>query len=62
MASTSRGDQVDILRGVPLLSGCTTRDLQQFTGLLDSAPEIARNMLPTLARRTREARADNHTD
>ncbi len=34
---------------------------QEFAGLLDSAPEIARNLLPTLARRIREARADDHT-
>lgn len=33
----------------------------EFAGLLDSAPEIARNLLPTLARRIREARADDVT-
>ncbi|MCU1391771.1 MAG: cyclic nucleotide-binding protein [Ilumatobacteraceae bacterium] len=35
---------------------------REFVSLLDEAPEIAVNLLPTLTRRIREARAENHTD
>lgn len=35
---------------------------REFVSLLDRAPEIARNMLPTLTRRIREAQAENPSD
>ncbi|MCU1401326.1 MAG: cyclic nucleotide-binding protein [Acidimicrobiales bacterium] len=35
---------------------------REFVSLLDRAPEIARNMLPTLTRRIREAQAEKSTD
>ena len=35
---------------------------REFVGLLDSVPEIARNLLPTLTRRIRDARAENQSD
>jgi CRP-like cAMP-binding protein len=34
----------------------------EFVSLLDQAPEIARNLLPTLVRRLREAGGAGHTD